>query len=69
MSGYKCVHGHARCDQMYPGPECPYCVKALRKPSELLALRARVAHLEAALREARPFVYMSVTQEQAEASP
>ena len=54
MSGYKCVHGHDRCDQMHPGPECPYCVKAPRKPSELLALlalRARVAKLEAALEE------------------
>ena len=33
------------------------------------ALRARVAKLEAALRQARPFVNMAVTQEQAEASP
>jgi len=24
---YKCVNGHDACDQMYPGPECPYCEK------------------------------------------
>lgn len=22
---WRCVHGHDRCDQMYPGPDCPYC--------------------------------------------
>lgn len=23
--GYRCVHGHDKCAEMYPGPECPYC--------------------------------------------
>ena len=22
---YRCVHGHDKCSEMYPGPECPYC--------------------------------------------
>lgn len=25
MSEYRCTRGHDRCDQMIPGPECPYC--------------------------------------------
>lgn len=25
MTEYRCVNGHDRCDQMYPGPDCPYC--------------------------------------------
>lgn len=24
---YKCVNGHDRCNEMYSGPECPYCEK------------------------------------------
>ena len=28
---YKCVHGHDRCDQMLPGPDCPYCEKTERR--------------------------------------
>ena len=28
---YKCVHGHDRCDQMLPGPGCPYCEKTERR--------------------------------------
>ena len=27
MSDYRCVHWHDRCNQMYPGPDCPYCEK------------------------------------------
>lgn len=24
-SDYRCVHGHDKCNEMYPGPDCPYC--------------------------------------------
>ena len=31
MTYYKCVHGHDRCDQMYPGADCPYCEMTARR--------------------------------------
>jgi hypothetical protein len=34
MSDWKCVHGHDRCDQMYPGPDCPYCERIPRRRKE-----------------------------------
>jgi DNA-directed RNA polymerase subunit RPC12/RpoP len=31
MTDYRCVNGHDRCDQMYPGSNCPYCERIVRK--------------------------------------
>ena len=30
MNRYKCVNGHSKCREMYPGPECPYCELRIR---------------------------------------
>lgn len=29
---YRCVHGHDKCAEMYPGPECPYCERIHAAP-------------------------------------
>jgi hypothetical protein len=28
---WRCVNGHDRCDQMYSGPDCPYCDRVLTR--------------------------------------
>ncbi len=30
---YICVNGHDHCNQMYPGPDCPYCERAPATPT------------------------------------
>ena len=27
---YRCVQGHDKCAEMYPGPDCPYCERTER---------------------------------------
>lgn len=29
---YRCIHGHDKCAEMYPGPECPYCERIYAAP-------------------------------------
>ena len=38
MSEYRCVHGHDKCAEMYPGPECPLCEKR-QKQRNAIGLR------------------------------
>lgn len=35
MTEYRCVQGHDKCAEMYPGPECPYCERV--EPDGMLA--------------------------------
>jgi hypothetical protein len=36
---YRCVNGHDYCNQMYPGPNCPYCERVVA-PDPVEAMRA-----------------------------
>lgn len=42
---FRCVNGHDRCDQMYPGPDCPYCERRSHDDNPNGALLRRIETL------------------------
>lgn len=58
MSGrYTCVGGHDRCDQMYPGPTCPYCERSADREWVLAYLKSR------ALEDDGPLAFISIRKD------
>lgn len=50
---YRCVHGHDKCAEMYPGPECPYCERITDLERAYALVHSDPEHIEAALAAAR----------------
>ena len=53
---WRCVNGHDRCDQMYPGPECPYCERRVKKG------RPRIEDIDKSLEATKPWLALKMSR-------